>query len=439
MRLTHLVVLFLAAPSFAIGTGSDWPQWRGPLGTGESPTAKPPLTWSEEQNIRWKVEIPGRGDGSPIVFGEHVFVLTAEGVGEDPAQEPADAGEGRGPSSWMSKISPTRKQAFQVIALNRADGSLAWKSTAAEGLPHEGTHGDASWASASAVTDGEHLFAHFGSNGLFAYDLAGEKQWEVQLGKMQTRREFGEGSSPALHGDVLVVLWDHEGPSFIVGLDKNTGEEKWRQDRDEPASWATPLIVDLGGRAQVVTAGTNRVRSYDLESGEILWTSKGLTSNVIPSPLEVEGTAYLMSGFRGSALVAIELAQAAGDITDSESVLWNRDQDTPYVPSPLALDGILYFCKSNSGILSAVDMQSGAGLFGPERLETVRNVYASLVGAAGRVYVVGRDGETEVIRHGPEFELLATNVLDETFDASPALAGNELYLRGASHLYCIAE
>jgi outer membrane protein assembly factor BamB len=435
MLTTHIALLFLVTPSFAHGSADDWPQWRGPLGTGESPTARPPLTWSEEENIRWKVAVPGRGNASPIVFGEHVFLLTAEGVGE-PAEEEEGEGEGDG---WMRKITPDRKQAFQVLALKRSDGSVAWKSVATERRPHEGTHGDGTWASASALTDGELLFAHFGSNGLFAYDLAGDKKWEVQLGQMQTRNGFGEGASPAVHGDTLVVQWDHEGPSFIVALDKNTGEEKWRDDRDEPTTWATPLIVDVGAGPQVITAGTNHVRSYDLDTGEILWHSKGLTLNAIPSPIEVDGTAYLMSGFRGNALVAIGLAGADGDISDSEHILWRRDQDTPYVPSALALDGILYFCKSNSGILSAVDMQSGEGLYGPERLETVQNVYASPVGAAGRVYLVGRDGETEVIRHGPELEVLATNVLDEKFDASPALAGDELYLRGQSFLYCIAE
>jgi outer membrane protein assembly factor BamB len=439
MRITYLVLLSLAVPSFANGTDENWPQWRGPLGTGEAPTANPPLTWSEDENIRWKVALPGRGHATPIIYGDHVFVLAAEGVGEAPEEEPPseEGGDGGG-RSWMKKIDPDQKQAFQVVALNRADGSVAWKSVATEKLPHEGTHGDGTWASASALTDGEHLFAHFGSNGLFAYDLAGDLKWEVQLGKMQTRNGFGEGASPAVYGDTLVVQWDHEGPSFIVGLDKNTGEERWRQDRDEPTSWATPLIVDVGGNRQVVTAGTNHVRSYDLESGEILWQSKGLTTNAIPSPLEVEGVAYLMSGFRGAALVAIQLANATGDLAETDNILWNRDQDTPYVPSALAVDGILYFCKSNSGILSAVDMASGEGLYGPERLETVKNVYASPVGAAGRVYLVGRDGETEVIRHGPEFELLATNLLEEKFDASPALAGGELYLRGASHLYCIA-
>ena len=212
----------------ATGSETDsWPNWRGPNATGESTTANPPLTWSEDEHVRWKVALPGRGHASPIVWGDRVFVLSSVPVGED---------------SSSKKVGPQR---FTVMALNRADGSVAWESVAREAVPHEGTHGDATWASASALTDGEHLFAHFGSNGLFAYTLDGEQVWERQLGKMRTRNGFGEGASPAVYGDTLVVQWDHEGDSFIVALDKATGKDRWRRERDEPTGWATPVIVEV--------------------------------------------------------------------------------------------------------------------------------------------------------------------------------------------------
>ncbi len=409
------------------GAAADdyWPSWRGPSLTGESLSANPPLEWAEGTNVRWKTPLPGQGDASPIVWGEHVFVLTAVPVGGEPE------GGGR-------KQSPSQPQRFTVLALNRSDGSVAWEHVAREAVPHEGTHGDASWASASALTDGELLFAHFGSNGLFAYDLAGKPLWEKQLGKMKTRNGFGEGASPALHGDTLVIQWDHEGDSFIVALDKRTGEELWRRDRDEPTSWATPVIVEVDGKPQVLASGTNQIRAYDLASGEIVWHCDGLTTNAIPTPVVVDGVAYFMSGFRGAELLAIRLAGAKGAIDDSEHILWSHGENTPYVPSPVTAAGTLYFFKSNSGILSGLDMNTGKVLFGPERLELVQNVYASPVAAAGRVYLVGRDGGVEVLKAGPELEVLARNELDERFDASPALAGDELYLRGAGHLYCIA-
>jgi len=436
-----IIPLFALVASFAgtpDGAADSWPRWRGPLGTGESPTARPPTEWSEERNVRWKVALPGRGDASPIVWQDRVYVLSAVPVpGEDDVEEAADDGEPSG-GGFMSKVSPDRPQRFTVLALDRATGAVAWERVAREAVPHEGTHGDGTWASASAVTDGELLFAHFGSNGLFAYDLAGELQWEQQLGKMTTRNGFGEGASPALHGDTLVVQWDHEGDSFIVALDRRTGEERWRRDRDEPTTWATPLIVEVDGKPQVLTSGTNKLRAYDLASGETVWECEGLTTNAIPSPLAVDGVAYFMSGFRGNELLAVRLSGAAGDITGSEAILWSAGEDTPYVPSPVAAGGTLYYFKSNSGILTARDLETGDVRFGPERLETVQNVYASPVAAAGRVYLVGRDGAVEVLKAGPELEIVARNVLDEHFDASPALAGDELFLRGAGHLYCLA-
>ena len=429
-----LVSLLLAAAAVANASApvpvpaefdQGWPRWRGPLGTGEAPGANPPLEWGEGKNVRWKAVLPGLGHASPIVWGERVYVLSAV---------PADGGE----PETGKRSTPERKQRFTVLAFGRADGKLAWEAVAREAVPHEGTHGDASWASASAVTDGEQLFCHFGSNGLFAYDLSGEKLWERDLGKMRTRNGFGEGASPAVHGDTLVVQWDHEGDSFIVALDKLTGEERWRRERDEPTSWATPVVVEVDGAPQVLASGTKHIRAYDLATGETVWSAGGLTTNAIPTPVVVDGVAYFMSGFRGAELKAVRLAGARGDLDGTEAVLWEAGEDTPYVPSPVATAGTLYFFKSNSGILSARDMATGEVRFGPERLETVQSVYASPVAAGGHIYLLDREGSAEVIAAGPELEVLAKNRLDDRFDASPAVVGDELYLRGARHLYCIA-
>ena len=430
MKLALLAVL-VPALSTSAAAQAHWPHWRGPLQTGESPNGNPPIEWSADQNVRWKVEVPGSGKGTPIVYGDHLFVLTAVSVGDGPP--PAPSG-GR-----MSRIDPSQKQRFVVQARSRKDGSVVWEHAANELVPHEGTHGDGSWAAASAVTDGEILLAHFGSRGLFAYTLGGTPLWEVQLGEMQTRKSFGEGSTPALYEDSVVVQWDHEGPSFIVALDADTGEERWRQERDEVTSWATPIVAEVDGKPQVIASGT-LIRGYDLESGELLWTCDvDMTKNAVPTPIHREGIAYITSGFRGSALVAIELAGARGEIADSDNVLWSWSGDTPYVPSALLSGDYLVFTKSNTGILSVHDVNKGERVFGPERLETVANVYASPVAAAGRMYLVGRDGEVEVRALEGGFEVLATNTLEDAFDASPAIAEDELYLRGESYLWCIAS
>jgi outer membrane protein assembly factor BamB len=197
--------------------------------------------------------------------------------------------------------------------------------------------------------------------------------------------------------------------------------------------------MDVGGRAQVIVPAMERVRSYDLEDGQVVWESDGLTMNAIPSPVAEDGIAYLMSGFRGNDLKAIRVAGASGNIDGTDAILWTLDRDTPYVPSPVLYDGILYFLKSNSGILTALDAESGTPHYALQRLDGVPNVFASPVGAQGRVYFPGRDGTTLVIRSGPTYEVLAGNTLDDGFDASPALVDNVMYLRGYRNLYAIAE
>ena len=400
-----------AASSRPEAAGQAWPTWRGPLGTGEAPAAKPPLEWSETRNVKWKVALPGLGKSSPIVWRDTLYVTSAV---------PGDAGALK----------------FSLIALNRADGKVKWTRVLREEKPHEGHHPDGSYAAGSALTDGQRLYAWFGSRGLYAVDFTGKVLWEKSLGQMQTRNGFGEGSSVAIHDGTLVVPWDHEGADFVVALDAATGKEKWRTPREEPTTWATPLIVAAGGAPQAVLSGTNRVVGYDLASGKQLWQAGGTTMNAIPSPVFADGLAIAMGGFRGSMARAIRLADAKGDVTGTPAQAWTYEKDTPYVPSPLLYRGAVYFLKVNSGILTSLDARTGAVRF-TERL-AIPNVYASPVAADGRIYVVGREGTTAVLEAGPAAKLLATNVLNEPTDATPALVDGELYLRGARHLYRIS-
>ena len=445
MRLMRLLVLLevmglLAAQPGLVnaqpGGEGYWPQWRGPNGTGSTSSGAPPLRWGEDTNIRWKVAIPGAGSASPIVWGDRVFILTATPTGE--------SGGSRGglftriKRRVMGGVAADEVQRYSVMALARVDGRVLWERVATEEVPHEGRHGTGTWASPSGVADDEQVCAFFGSRGLFCYDLDGRPLWERDLGDMEIRMGFGEGASPVLHGDSIVINWDHQGQSFITALDKHTGEERWRVDRDEITSWATPLVVEHDGSAQVITSATNRVRSYDLETGRLVWESEGVTLNAIPSPVAGDGLVFVTSGYRGNRLMAVRLDRAAGDISDGEAVAWTLDRDTPYVPSPLLHDGVLYLVKSNSGILSAFDAQTGQRLYGPQRLPDVRDVYASPVAVGDRVYISSRGGTTVVVRAGKTFEVLATNVLDDGFDASAALVGDEIYLRGGEYLYCLA-
>ena len=409
-----------------------WPQWRGPHATGISTTANPPTEWSETKNVRWKVPIPGRGASSPIVWGDKVFITTAVPVGV--AGDAQHAPRGGQPKRGVHR--------FMVMAFDRQTGKLVWERMAREQEPHEGSHNEnGTWASPSIVTDGMHLFVYFESFGLYAYDMNGAKVWEKDLGDKRMRSEFGEGSTPALHGNTLVIVWDHlngDG-SYIVALDKRDGKELWKVPRAEIDTWATPLILTVNGRAQAIVPAMERIRSYDVATGAVVWEGDGLTMNAIPSPVHEDGLVFLMSGFRGNDLRAVRIAEAKGNIDGTSAVAWSFDRDTPYVPSPIVVGGVLYFLKTNSGVLSAFDAKTGKPLYQNQRLDAVPNVFASPVSAQGRIYFTGREGTTMVIRSGPTYSVLATNTLDDAFDASPALVDGEIYMRGLKSLYCIAE
>lgn len=414
----------------------NWPQWRGPNGDG-SADARPPLEWGPEKNVAWKVELPGHGSSTPVVWDGKVFVLCAVDTGKaadgpPPAPEPADPGRRR-----MSSAPPKTAYRFEVLCLSLEDGRILWRRTAVEERPHEGVHSTAGYASPSPVTDGKTLIASFGSRGVFAFDLDGTPLWKKDLGDLRIKNSFGEGISPAMHGGTVVVVCDHEGDSFVVALDARTGEEKWRQARDERTTWSTPLVVEHGGTTQAVVHGTTAVRSYDLATGKVLWSCGGQTANVIPVPMAREGVAYVMSGFRGQAMYAIRL-DARGDVADGPSIVWKQTDAAPYVASPLLLDGLIYFTKERQGILYCADAATGEIRYGPERLPGIDTVYASLAGADGKVYVTGRDGTTLVLKAGPEYRVLATNRLGEGVDASPVFIGRSLLLRGAKHLWCFA-
>ena len=400
-----------------------WPQWRGPLSTGEAPRANPPLTWSETNNVRWKTMIPGEGDSTPIVWGDRVFLQAAI-----PSETNAAAPQ-----------APTEIYQFVVLCLDCASGQILWQRVARQEVPHEGRQENNTFASASPVTDGKRLLAYFGSRGLHCYDFEGNLKWEKDFGKMKTKMGFGEGASPALWGDTVVVNWDQEGANFIVALDAASGRELWRTARDEGTGWSTPLIVESGGQRQVIVNATKKVRSYNLATGKELWSCSGQTVNAIPSPVAAGGVVYVTSGFRGSALQAIRLGRE-GDLTGTDAIIWSHSRDTPYVPSPLLADNFLYVISGNDAIVSCFDSGSGQAYFEHERLEEIHGVYASPVAARDRVYVLSREGACVVLKKGPKPEVLAVNkVADDHSDASLALTGKDLFLRTRHSLYCLTQ
>jgi outer membrane protein assembly factor BamB len=431
--VAKLVMTGLLAGDAAAEMQHQWPQWRGPLGTGVAPHARPPIEWHENKHIRWKTALPGKGHSTPVIWGDRIFVTAAIPYG-DPVR-PRFVRPGA-----HDNLTLTQNHEFVVLAVSRTTGKILWQQTVHKATPHEAGHVTASLASASPVTDGEHVFAFFGSYGLYALDTAGQLLWKKDLGEMHTKHGHGEGSSPAMHGDTLIVNWDHEEQSFLLALDKGTGKQRWRVARAEDTSWATPIVVESGGKAQVIVPGTNRLRGYDLANGVVIWECGGLSSNIVASPVAAKGFVFAGSSYDIRAMLAIRLEGAKGDITGTEQVAWTRRRGTPYVPSPLLYGDSLYNLQHYQGTIVRLDVKTGEEQGGPFRLGSIRDVYASPVGAAGRIYVTSREGVTQVLTHGEETpRMLAVNRLDDSFSASAALVGRELFLRGEKHLYCIAE
>ncbi len=442
-----LTAIAHGADEFASQARTNWHQWRGPLSTGVAPEANPPVEWNESKNIKWKVPIPGESTATPIVWGDKIFIATA--VETDKTVELAESdGEAKGP---FKITKPKNYFQFVVMCLDRKTGKTLWQKLATEAVPHEGHHPDGSYASASPTTDGKRLYVSFGSRGIYCYDTDGNEKWNRDLGDQKVIFTFGEGTSPVIYRDTVIVNWDHQGGltnkedgSFITALDAETGETRWRTERDETTTWATPILVDYAGKTQLIVHGSKRVRSYNPDTGEEIWACGGQTPSAIPCPVADAENVYCMSGYIGNAIYAIPLS-TVGDVTEAakakepEKIAWKRgDPGAPYVPSPLLYDGLLYFTASNKGIITCLNATTGVPLFERKRLEGIANVYASPVGAADRVYFTSREGNTVVVKKGSELEILATNKLDDQFDGSMAIVGNEIFVHGKQNLYCIA-
>jgi len=394
----------------------NWPTWRGPDSTGAARSANPPVKWSETENIKWKVEVPGHGLSTPVIWADKIFFLTAYESGSSGAYK------------------------FDFVCMDRNTGNIIWQKTAREEIPHEKHHDTGSFSSSSTVTDGKYVWASFGSRGVYCYDMDGNEVWNKDLGKMRIARGYGEGSSAALAGDALIVVMDHEDASAIYALNKTNGDIIWKKDRDEGSTWATPLPVEVNGKTQIVTNATKLIRSYDLETGDLLWQCSGQTSHVIPSPVTGFGLVYCISGAGGNKLQVIKPStDKTGDITGTDAIVWEANSDTPYVPSPLFYGDKIYFLSNNNGILSCYQAQDGKPNYVAQKLEGVGGFYASPVGAGNKVYLASQNGMTLVIKHSDTYELLATNKLEDQFDASPAVVGDELFLKGKKYLYCITQ
>lgn len=440
MRLTAFALLVatsctVAAADFETAKLANWHQWRGPRADGSAPTADPPVKWDATTNVRWKAEIPGKGSSTPVVWGDRVFVTTA--VKTDRVAKP-DEIVAPDPKFKTVPKPPTNFYKFVVLCYDRNTGKKLWEKVAAERLPHEGTHETHSYAGGSPTTDGTFLYLSFGSAGTFCYDFDGNQKWKRDLGVMHTRMGWGEAVTPVLAGTSLLVNYDQEEDSALYCLDAATGKDRWVAKRDERTTWNVPLVAEFGGKTQVVTSGTTRIRSHDLATGELIWQCGGMTVNPIPSPVRVGDAVVCMSGYKGAAVVSVPLG-SKGDLGTDGKVNWRYGTGTPYVPSPVVVGSRLYFTAGNGEVLTTLDAKTGKAEIEQERLPQVKSFYGSPMTAAGRVYFTDRSGTTVVLKAGDAVDVLSVNKLGEPIDASPVPVGKQLFLRGERTLFCIEE
>ncbi|HEY7544782.1 MAG TPA: PQQ-binding-like beta-propeller repeat protein [Blastocatellia bacterium] len=435
MALTGLVSLSSVPASMK---GSNWAGWRGPDGQGVSDEKNLPTEWSETKNVKWKTPIPGRGFSCPVIWGNRVFLTTAiEGdviPGQKAIIHKIEGQEFKHPD-WVGS---DRQHTFKVLCLDSETGKVLWERTAYEGKVFDHRHRKGSYASPTAVTDGQYVYSYFGSEGIYCYDFKGNQVWKTSFGGVPTLG-MGVGTSPVLYENLLIIQCDQdEGTtSFIAALDKKTGKEVWRQKRNVQVSWSTPVIARSGSRVELVTNGNEWIISYDPATGKEWWRCKGVDSNAIHTPLVGKDMVIVSAGFPAKRTFAIKLG-GEGDITNTPNVMWKYEKGTAYVASPILYGDYLYLV-TDKGILTCLDPNTGEVKYEGGRVPIPASFMASPVAYEGNILLPSEDGDTFVVKAGPKHEVLRTNSLGEPVYTSPSIAGGKIFIRGEKNLYCISK
>jgi outer membrane protein assembly factor BamB len=447
-RSFFIALALVTAGGLAV-QAENWPQFRGARGGVAPDDPALPDTWSTTQNVAWTVDIPGRSWSSPVVWGDHVFVTTAIDTAGDKPLRPTSEYVGRSGGGTMTFQDLENQKTpikWVVYDVDFKTGKIRWQQEAATAVPAQSRHQKNSYASETPVTDGERVYAYFGNVGLFAYDMAGKLVWSQKATPVKTRTGFGSAGSPILHNDRIILVNDNDEQSYIAAYDKRTGKELWKTLRDEHSNWSTPFIWQNDRRTEIVTAGSDKIRSYDLE-GKLLWELKGMSIYAIPTPLAADGLLYITSGYPADKLRPVYAIRpgAVGDITlkadqtSNDFIAWSNPTIGPYNPSALVYQGC-YYTLIDRGFLTCHDPKTGKEIYGRQRITMDATSFtASLWAYNGKVFALSEDGDTYVMAAGPEFKALGKNSLGEMSLATPAVANGSLIIRTASKLYRIGQ
>jgi outer membrane protein assembly factor BamB len=432
-------VVLVALLGASLGAQESWPQFRGPGSRGVAERAAFPDHWSATENVAWKTDLPGRGWSSPVVWGGRVFLTTVVNSVESEAPK-------KGLYFGGNRLQPPKSaHEWWVYCLDLETGKTRWKRKVHDGEPKSPIHLKNSFASETPVVDGELVYFLFGGVGLFVFDHDGKEAWTKRFEPHATRFGWGTAASPVLHRDRIYIVDDNEEKSSLLALEKRTGKEAWRVERDEKSNWATPYVWENSARAEIITPGSGKVRSYDLD-GKLLWWLEGMSAITISTPFSEGDLLYVTSGYVGSPLRPIYAIKPGGagdislarDATSSPFIAWCDGKAAPYNPSTLLYQGRLYVLLDR-GALSVYDGKAGKPIFERERIPGCKGCSASPWAANGKVYAMDEDGVTFVLSAGDEFKLLHSNRLaeDDMGMATPAIVGDRLLLRTSARIYCI--
>jgi outer membrane protein assembly factor BamB len=471
IRIPFLAILLLtlvATVTTFSAENDNWPAFRGAhaLPIAEDDT-RLPSTWSATENVVWKTPVDGLGWSSPVIWGNRIFLTTVVSDGESqeprmglyfPFGSPETTDDGRFPDPKPGDLMEREVDVHHwlVYAFDFDTGELEWTSEVNVGEPQFDRHLKNTFASSTPVTDGERVYAYFGNVGVFALDMAGEVVWERRFDPAVTRLGWGPAASPVLHDDTLFIVNDNDDQSFVVALDAATGAERWRVDRDEGTNWSTPFVWQHDARTELVTAGSDQVRSYDLDGNE-LWRFSGLNTISIPQPFSANGLLYVTSGYVGDAVRPVFAIRpgAQGDITlqagqaSNDAVVWYQDRAGPYHPTPLVY-GDYYFTLLDQGFYTVHDAHTGEEQYYSEQQVLNQEVRRRVaVGAGGftaspwayngKIFVLSEEGSAYVIDPADDFTVVGSNDLGEVAMSSPAIARGSLFIRTRSHLWRLSE
>lgn len=458
LRFLPFVLGVLLAVPGAVCTAGDWPQFRGPAGDATA-TDEFPLEWDTSQNVRWRIPLSGEGWSAPVLWGDRVFltaaVMTKKPQARADSADPAPPGNNsprnnapgnrrrRGRRGYRNNLA-TAEYRWEVICLDAATGKELWKQVTREGRPPLGRHLQNTYASETPITDGEHVYAYFGMNGLFCFEMDGTPVWQKDPGNYQMRNDWGTSSSPVLHDGRLYLQIDCQEQSFLVAYDAKTGDEVWRAEREEPSHYSSPIVWKNSGRTEIVTAG-RRARSYDPKSGELLWELDLTGGRSSATPLASGDRLYIGSEVRnrggdddgGGWMFAVNAgAQGVIDPDDDSLVAWALPKSGLQMASPVLCEDHLYVFERRRGVLHCIDAATGEMVY-ETRVSGARAFWSSPWVYADKVFCVDDDGTTHIIQGGPEYEVIRTNKLGEQVWSTPAIANGMVLVRTTESLFCI--